>query len=229
MKLGKISWRLKAALTAVLVVCLIRFGLVPLFDWHDSAMARIKVLQGAVARKKALLANEGRLNQLLEQAKSSFNETARWLHLDLPDAQSLQLRLQQELETLASAIGIQIATTTWLSPSAGDIVQAPVKVRCEGTPDQIMRFIQGIETGVRFLTIDRVVLTAQGRTSTLTAEFDVSAYGTTPGQKGGQPASPASVSPGPTAPRQGTPGAVPPGKPSPGPMAPRQATPGAPS
>jgi Tfp pilus assembly protein PilO len=228
LKSGKMSWRLKAALAAVLVVCVIRFGLVPLFDWHDSAMAKIKVLQGAVARKKALLANEGRLNELLEQARASFNETAQWLYLDVPDAQALQLRLQQELETLALAAGIRIGTTTWLSPSPGDIVQAPVKVRCEGAPDQLMRFIQRIETGERFLTIDRLVITAQGRTSTVTAELDVSAYGATPGQKGGQPAfPPAPASPGPTVPRQAPSAAAPPAPASPGPVAPRQGTPGA--
>jgi len=221
MKLGKISWRLKAGLAAVLVVCVVRFGLVPLFQWRDAAMDRIKVLQGAVGRKKALIANEGRLKELLQQAESSFNEAAQWLHVDFPDPQSLQLRLQQEIETLASTIGINIATTTWLHPSAGDIVQAPVKVRCEGTPEQLMQFIQGIETGERFLTIDRLVLSAPGRTATVTAELDVSAYGTTQGQKGGRPTAPAQASPRPVTPRQ-----VPPGPVTPGPVGPRQVPPG---
>ena len=127
---ANVSWRLKAGLAVVLLLVLVRFVLFPLFDWQDETIQKVQILQKAVAQKKALSGNEKEINDLLEQARSSFENTAKLFVKDFSDAQSLQLVMQKEVERLAAASGVQIKRTNWLYPSEGEIVQAPIKINC---------------------------------------------------------------------------------------------------
>ena len=175
--LDKISWRVKAGLAVAFCLVLAKFGLVPLYEWQDKTIQRVKVFQRAVAQKKALIGNQGKIDTILQKAEASFKEAAKFYYRDFSDTQSLQLILQKEMERLSASCGVKIKSTDWLFPSEGDVVQAPIKIRCEAPPAQIIKFIHAIENGKRFLSVDRLKLTSRGKSSTVGAELDVSAYG----------------------------------------------------
>ena len=177
MILDKISWRVKAGLVAALFLILTKFVLAPLYEWQDETIQRIKVLQRAVVQKKALIGNEKKIDTLLERAESSFEETAKLFITDFSDAQSLQLMLQKEMERLSESSGAKINRTNWLYPSEGDIVQAPIKISCEATPEQVIKFLSAIESGKHFFSVDRLKIVSRGKSPTISAEIDVSAYG----------------------------------------------------
>ena len=175
--LDKISWRIKAGLALVICFVLAKLVLAPLYEWQDKTIQRIKVFQRSVAQKKALIGNETRLNAVLQKAESSFKETAKFYYRDFSDTQSLQLMLQKEMERLSASCGVKIKSSDWLYPSEGYIVQAPIKIRCEAAPQQIIKFIHAIENGRHFFSVDRLKMTSRSKSSTLSAELDVSAYG----------------------------------------------------
>ena len=98
-------------------------------------------------------------------------------YTDFTDTQAIQLHLQKELEQLSLSTGLKIINTDWLYPSEGDIIQAPIKINLEATMEQLVRFIHGIESGKRFLSVDNLKIVSKARSSTLRAELIVSAYG----------------------------------------------------
>ena len=173
----KISWRIKAGLVAALCLVLAKFVLAPMYEWQDETIQRIKVFQRAVAHKKALIGSESRLNAVLQKAESSFKQAAKFYYRDFSDTQSLQLMLQKEMERLSASCGVKIKSSDWLYPSEGYIVQAPIKIRCEAAPHEIIKFIYAVENGRHFFSVDRLKMTSRGKSSTMNAEFDISAYG----------------------------------------------------
>ena len=175
--LDKVSWRVKMGLAVAICLVLANFVLVPMYEWQDETIQRIKVFQRSVAQKKALIGNEAKIDTMLQKAESSFKETAKFFYRDFSDTQSLQLMLQKEMERLSASCGVKIKSTDWLYPSEGYIVQSPIKIRCEAAPHQIIKFIHAIENGSSFFSVDMLKMVSRGKSSTLSAMLDVSAYG----------------------------------------------------
>ena len=177
MSLGTLSWRLKAGLVVALLLILVRFVLTPLYEKQDATIQRVQVLQQAVAKKKALIGNEEKIDALLEETQSSLEDVLKYYYQDFSDTQALQLTLQKEIEELASSQGIKIGRKDWLYPSEGEIVQVPIKIMCESEPQKIMGFLSAVENAERFFSVDRLRITSQGNSSAIRAEIDVSGYG----------------------------------------------------
>lgn len=171
-------WRVKAGIIAIICIALVRFILLPLYEWQNVAKQRIMVFKRAVAQKKAMIGSESRLDSMLQRAEALQKAAAQFFYQDFAESQSLQLTMQKEIERSAATIGIKINSTDWLPISEGSIVQIPIKIRCEATPDQILKFLQDMESGKRFFSVDRFRLSRRSPSdSLLTAELDVSAYG----------------------------------------------------
>jgi hypothetical protein len=81
------------------------------------------------------------------------------------------------MERLSAASGVKISRTNWLPVSAGEIVQAPMKITCETTPEKLMKFLAAIENGEYFFSVDILRIMSHGNSATLSVEMDVSAYG----------------------------------------------------
>lgn len=175
--IAKSDWHIKAGLFAAICLAIIKFVLSPFGEWQDRTIQEIKVLQKAVAVKKALLNNKSRLKAALQKAESCFEETSKLYYHDFSDAQALQLILQKEMERLAVSCKVKIKSSNWLYPSENYVVQAPVKIQCEAEPEQIIKFLYAIESSRYFFSVDRLKTVSRVKASTLIAELDVSAYG----------------------------------------------------
>ena len=174
---GKMSWHLKAGLIAVLLLVAVKFGFVPLYEWQDMTIQKIKALQRGVAQKKALIGREKDIDNLFIKAESSLKTAAGFYARGVSDAQALQLALQKTVEKLSSDCDVEIKSTDWLPPSEGEIVQAPIRVRCEAPPDQLVKFISAIETGNLFRSLDKLTINSRPKASVIKATLDISAYG----------------------------------------------------
>jgi Tfp pilus assembly protein PilO len=177
MLIGKLSWRIKAGMIVILSLFLMRFGLVPLYEWQGEIKQRIMVFKRAVAQKKAMIGSERRMDSLLQRAESRQKAVAQFFYQGYAESQTIQLAMQKEIERSAASIGVKINSTDWLPISEGDIVQVPIKIKCVATPDQILKFLQNMESGKRFFSVDRLSLSRRRRSAVLSAELDVSAYG----------------------------------------------------
>ncbi len=65
MKIPKMRWQLKAGLTVAALLALIRFGLVPLYDWREETLQKVQALKQSIAVKKALVGKKTDLQGLL--------------------------------------------------------------------------------------------------------------------------------------------------------------------
>lgn len=170
--------RIKIGLIGIVILSVMKFAYFPLMDWKENALSKIHILNRSVSMKEKLVGSEKQIDGKLLEATKAYEEGLALFGHDFPDPQALQLRIQKRIENLVASRGITLKSTDWLYPSEGDIVRAPVKVRCEGTPYSIIELIKAIETDPRFLTVDRIKIVSRGQQSHfVAAEIDVSGYG----------------------------------------------------
>ena len=66
--------RMKAGVAVALFLTLLKFGLIPLYEWQDRICQNVEVLKKGVAREKSLIGNEKRLNALLQKARNAYGD-----------------------------------------------------------------------------------------------------------------------------------------------------------
>lgn len=172
-----VSIRIKIGIAIAVCLVVMRFVLFPFYDWQQATVEKVNILGRSVEKKKALIGNEKKIDALLQEAQSSFKKAMKFYYTDFSDPQALQLVLQKKIEAVSTACGVKIKSTNWLYPSGGYIVQAPIKIRCEAPPLQIIHFIKAIEGNDRFFSINRVNIIGNGTRGSLNAEFEISAFG----------------------------------------------------
>lgn len=176
-KWRKMTWQLRVGLAVVALLALIKFGWIPLFDWREETLLRINLLKESVGVKKALIGKKSDFQALLAGAKSSDEALSRFYYKDFTDPQSLQLRLQKQVERLASSHNVEIKSTEWLYASEGDVVRAPIKLVCAASVDDIIRLVAELETDRKFLSVDRLRMISRPTAALVNAEMNLSAYG----------------------------------------------------
>ena len=177
LKWRKMTWQLKAGLATAALLALIKFGLVPLYEWRGETLERIESLKESVAVKKALIGKKSGFEALLAEAKSSYQVLGRFYYKDFTDAQGLQLKLQKAVEQLSSSCNVEIKSTEWLYASKEEVVQASIKLICEAPVDNIIKLIALLETDRKFLSIDRLQIISRSAATLVRAEICLSAYG----------------------------------------------------
>ena len=173
----KLTWQLKTGLIVAACLILIKFGLIPLYDWRSQIMLDISRFREAIAVKKTLVGKRDRLQGTLQEAKTAHETVTKFYHKGFSDPESLQLALQKEIEAISSTAGLSIRSKEWLPSSSGELVQVPIRLMCQAPIDDIIRFIAAVETYERFLTIDRLRIFCRPNKDTVSAEFNISAYG----------------------------------------------------
>ena len=169
--------RVKAGIVIAICLITVRFVLFPIYDRQQALVEKVKILGRSVEKKKVLFGNEKKINALLKEAQSSFKKAMKFYYTDFSDPQALQLILQKKIEAISAACGVKIKSTDWLYPSKGYIIQAPIRIRCEAPPVQLIDFIKAIEGSDRFFSIDRLKILGNKKRVSLNAEFEISAYG----------------------------------------------------
>jgi len=174
---GRISPRLIAGLGIVALLLLIQYGLIPLWEWQHTLVRQTLSLKDSVARKKGLIGQEQIMEQALDQVTAFRTELLQRFQMDVTEPQALQLIFQKQVEDMANTFQIKILNVDWLPATSGDILRAPIKFRLEATPEQFLKLVHAIESAPRFHSVDGIRLTTRSKSSTITVEMDVSAYG----------------------------------------------------
>jgi hypothetical protein len=168
---------LKIALAVVLLLVGIQYGLLPAFEWHGETTGRVVSLRSSIARKKALIGNEARVDDLYRQSVEKLKQWQAFYPAGITDVNDLQLSLQKKVESLATQYGIATSNVDWLPGAAEGLSRATVRFRLETAPEPFMRMLNALETGSRFIAIDGIRIQTRSRSkSEFTAEIDVSAY-----------------------------------------------------
>lgn len=137
--------RARVGLLVIAVLAVMRFVVVPLYQWQNQMLEELAVLE----RYQSRSANP-EYGQALQQRHQAYEKALAALEKQLPRAESintLQFRAQQTLEQLAKAESVTIQRTDWgIAAPDESLLQAPMRVRMEGQVDQLHRLLQRLES-----------------------------------------------------------------------------------
>lgn len=173
----QLSLKYKLAISGVLLLLVVQYGLLPLYDWRDEVITHVQKLNRSVARKKDLLSHTDDIRKTWQSAETQVKEVEKYYQPGYADTQALQLGLQKKLEKICSEAGAKVLNMDWLPVSEGDVTQAPLKVRMEAAPDNLYKILYDIENDPFFYSVDIMRITARSTSESLIAEMDISSYG----------------------------------------------------
>lgn len=175
--MNNITWKVKAGLMVAAILALIQFVWVPFDEWQTAELDQLESLIRNIQKKKALVGQDQMLSDALKNGKNALQGTMKYYYSDISDAQALQLALQKDIERISAAHRVKINNTEWQFAVESGLIQAPIKVTCEGEPADILRFIHAIESGDRFIAVNTIRLLMAGKTSRIGMVADISAFG----------------------------------------------------
>ena len=173
----QLSLKYKLAISGVLLLLVVQYGLLPLYDWRDAVIVHVQKLNRSVMRKKELLAHTDEIRKTWQSAETQIKAVEKYYQSGYADNQALQLGLQKKLEKICSETGAKVMNMDWLPVSEGDVTQAPLKVRMEVLPDKLDKILYDIENDPFFYSIDIIRITARPTSESLIVEMDISSYG----------------------------------------------------
>lgn|GEM_PF-1981303 len=173
----EMTWRIKAGLAIAGVLVFAQLVLTPFYQWQDQRLENLQSLARNVYKKKALLGNDDKLNQVLEKGKASVEQTLRYFYANVAEAQALQLTLQKDIEKLSALNSIRIVSLDWLHPVEGEVIQSPIKIVCDGSANHVLAFIAAIEASERFVSIGSLKINSAGKADKIGVTMEISAYG----------------------------------------------------
>ena len=176
-KYWQLPSREKVGVVCVLMLALIKFVVVPLWQNHSETLAAIESLQILVDKKQSLLDRRQELDAELDRNTAAARQAENMFFVSSGDAQSIQLKLQQVLEDMMDALSIEKRSITWLSAFEGALAQAPVRIKCKAQGTAILKLVEKIENNRYFIGISRLKIIRNLKNEEISAEFDVSAYG----------------------------------------------------
>ena len=171
------TWKVKAGLAAALILALIQFVYMPFDEWRLGQLDQLESLIRNIQKKKALVGQEQNLTDTLKDLSLSLQQVTRNYYLDVSDAQALQLSLQKDIEKIAITQRVKINRAEWMYAVESDVLQAPIKVTCEGTAADILRFIHALESAEPFIVVSSLKLMMAGKTDWIGLIMEVSTFG----------------------------------------------------
>jgi len=178
--LPQISARLKIGLAVVLLLVGIQYLLLPLVQWQHRIVAKVGTLQSAIARKKALIGNEEKVSTVFKNSSSTLDKWRQQFLTGPTDARELQLKMQKKVERLAEELAISTENVDWLPSAAEGLIRGAVRFQLEAVPQDFIKLLYALETEPHFIAVDGVRINARGRSTTFSAELDISAYAIPP-------------------------------------------------
>jgi hypothetical protein len=172
-----LSIKHKMALAAILMLLMLQYGLLPLYDWREAAIEHIQKLNRSLAKKNDLLRHTSDIQDSWQQAQARIQEIEKYYQSGFSDNQSLHLGLQKKVEKICAEVGAKIINMDWLPISEGDVIQAPIKLRMEASPENLYRILCDIENDALFYSVDIMRITARSNSEALMVDLDMTSYG----------------------------------------------------
>ncbi len=173
----QMSFRFKVGVTILFFLIGVEYLLVPMVQWRNDMVNHLISLQKSIERKKAFIGMDRHVESVYKKNIAQRDQWRRYFETNLADPQSLQLKVQKQVEELTAQLNIKTISVDWLPATKGDIIQAPVKFRLASTPEAFMKLLFAIEQVPYFIAIDGINITARSPSETLLSELDLSAYG----------------------------------------------------
>ncbi len=177
--LNSLSLRIRIGLAVIVALLAFEYLWAPLYERRRDNLTQVVRLREAVARKQALVGRQGEVAAAAVEAEKRLTEISRHFYPGIGEAATLQLTLQQQVESLVASLGGRVVNLDWLpATGAGPVVKASIRFRLEIEPTDLTRLLHTLESDPRLLVIEQLNLTARAKTAELTTELVVTAHGT---------------------------------------------------
>lgn len=102
----------KYPLFLILILCLFKFIIVPIFEWQDTLIAENKLLERKAKKVDGLLADESQLNTDLENSKVALSSIIKYFYPQ-QEQQEFRLEQQKKLEKELSKYDLKSTSVGW--------------------------------------------------------------------------------------------------------------------
>ena len=101
------------ALGALVILIVLKFLIVPLFDWQNSQLAQLANLQKRAVKSQNVIINQSQINQA-QQTINAQLKAVNSLFVDYQRESEFKLAMQQQIEQTIANNQLQINTSSWL-------------------------------------------------------------------------------------------------------------------
>jgi len=147
------QYQVQLSFIALLVI--IKFVIIPVFDWQDEQLIEIQLLQKKISRIDGVLENRGEIEQYRNQLEKLLADTDD-VFLTSGNVATFQLEQQQWLEDKIKLHGLDVSNIGW-SPQQTqakfNVTAHNVQLNVDGKTIQIMSFLQDIQAQKNYIAI----------------------------------------------------------------------------
>ena len=170
--------RSKIWLSILAALLVLKFALMPAFGWLGDQKEQIELLQNQIRKKLVLQEKKDSIAKLLIQLQNDGQAYQAFFFPSNMGPEKIQLALQKDLEQFASKTEVTIKNLDWLPAAKEDaFIWVPIKMRCQGTPQQMVSFFREIEGAKKHYGIESIHIRPEKWDSFLKVDLDVVAYG----------------------------------------------------
>ena len=169
--------KVKFGIIIISILVFWKFIFIPLNTWHNDNIDRIFILKKNIHSKETLLKQKEFIERDLEKVSDSLEQSSAFFKHDFKDSGQLFLSLQKELEKTAKEKNIKILSANWGQATGNNVIKAPVELKVNALPKDLLNFMAEIESTEKFYTIDSVRFVCQNRLTEIQADLVISLYG----------------------------------------------------
>lgn len=114
------------------LLILIRFILIPVFDWQQEQINEINEKEQRLSKTDNIITRLPYVNAASDKLKKS-NSKLQERYFNQPSLNTFKLQLQQKIEKLFSEHNLKVTNFNWVIEIPGEITQVRAKISFEGT------------------------------------------------------------------------------------------------
>jgi hypothetical protein len=128
----------KVMLAMVTVLVLMRFAVMPIFEWQDEKIANIQKSTQRIVKAERVIARLPQITLALEKLKTSNKKNER-LFSQAQSLSAFKLQQQQQIESLLKTFDIKVKNFNWATDLSGKISESRAKINFEGKTSDLVR------------------------------------------------------------------------------------------
>ncbi|MDO6426501.1 hypothetical protein Q4489_05720 [Thalassotalea sp. 1_MG-2023] len=142
----------KNLLLIVALLAVIRFVIVPIFEWQEEKIDDIDAKITRLDKAENVINRQAKLTTLLSDVQQS-NEETEVLYHNFTSTNAMKLSLQQQVEKIFSQHSVKIKNFTWPNELPGNITELRAKVFFDGNTKDLAKLHLALSAQTKLFNI----------------------------------------------------------------------------
>lgn len=155
------------AFGAIAILLLLKFLLVPLFDWQNQQLSNITNLQKRVSKSQNVITNQSQISQSQQRITAQL-KAINSLFIDYKNDAEFKLAMQQQIEQRLASNQLQINNSSWLPTIAvanDQLMRHQLRLNIKGTLLNVKNFITVLESAPPQVALKTFNINIKGQSS----------------------------------------------------------------